>query len=124
MAQNKGFSLLEIVCVLLVLGVLAIIAVPKYTDTGVETLADAAILKDSLRQTIMRAMADLSTANWNIVVASKSVGIYKDTSLVSSYSLSVYSGSFSISFNNLGQPQGTYSLPYSITIDSETGYIP
>ena len=122
--NNKGFTILELVACLVLLGILSIFVISKYTDTGVDDVVDESVIKDALRQTIIRAMSDLSTANWNIYVASKNIQVRKDTTVISSYDLTSYSGSFSIYFNNLGQPQSTPTLPYSITIESETGYVP
>ena len=133
MKFNKGFTLLEIIVSLIILGVIAVAIVPKNTDQGVEDVVDASVLKDALRQTIMRAMSDISTANWNVVVSSKTILVKKDTTTISTYALQKYSGSFSISFNQLGQPyefnqsgqpQTGPVLPYSIAIDPETGFIP
>lgn len=124
MKFNKGFTLLEIIVSLIILGVIAVAIVPKNTTQGVGDVVDASVLKYALRQTIMRAMSDISTANWNIVVSNKNIFVKKDMTTTSTYTLQTYSGSFSISFNNLGQPQSTPALPYSIAIDSETGFIP
>lgn len=125
MKKNSfGFTLIELVACLVILGIVSIFVMPKYSDQGVNDIVDKGILKDSIRQTIMRSMSDLSGANWNINVASKVAQVRKNTNVISSYNLTSYSGSFNIYFNNLGQPQSTPTLPYSITIESETGYVP
>ena len=124
MKGSKGFTIIELIACLSIIGLLAVVAMMKYSDPGIDRLADAAVLKSALRQTIMRAMSDLSTANWNINVAGKVAAVKKDTTVVASYALKAYTGSFSIYFNQLGQRQSSPTLPYSITIDSETGYVP
>jgi len=124
MINIKGFTLVEIVAVLIILCVLAVIVVNKYSDPGVDSVIDASTIKVALRQTIMNAMSDLSSSNWNISVGNKEVQIKNENTSVAIYELKKYDGSFSIQFDNLGQPQNTPSLPYSITIDPITGYIP
>lgn len=120
----RGFTLLEVIATLVLLGILSIFVISSYNAPDVDTIVDESILKSAIRQTIMRAMSDLSTANWNIVVANRTAQVKKDTTIMSSYNLQKYSGSFTISFNNLGQPQSSPALPYSITIESETGFVP
>ena len=124
MKLNKGFTLLEIIVSLVVLGVISAAVISKNSDQGVKDVVDASVIKDALRQTIMRAMSDISTANWNVVVSNKSILVKKDTTTISTYTLQKYSRSFLISFNQLGQPQSKPELPYSISIDPETGFIP
>ena len=124
MKKDNGFTIIELIACLSIIGLLTVVAMIKYSDPGVDTLADSAILKSAIRQTIMRAMSDLSTANWNINVAGKVAAVKKDATVVASYDLKAYAGSFSISFNQFGQRQSNPALPYSITIDSETGYVP
>ena len=125
MKCNKGFTLLEIIASLIILGIIAVVIVPRKSDQGVSDIVDASVLKDAIRQTVMRSMSDLSGANWNINVASKVVQVKKGATIVSTYSLVSYSGSFSIAFDNFGRPPSVLpTLPYSITIESETGYVP
>ena len=69
-------------------------------------------------------MSDLPDANWNISVAGKQATIKKDATTVTSYDLSSYSGTFSIAFDELGKPVSVPALPYSITMDAVTGFIP
>lgn len=123
MIKINGFTLLEIIAALVIIGILATVAITKLNDNEVESMADTAIIKSSLRQTIMRAMSDVSTANWNISVSNKIISIKKDTTPIVSHDLQEYEGTFTINFNELGQPQSSPILPYSITIDSETGYV-
>ena len=56
MRKSSGFTLIEAVAVLIVLGILAVIVITKYTAQGTESAVDASILKDAIRQTQMRAM--------------------------------------------------------------------
>ncbi len=122
--KSQGFTLVEIIMCLLILGILAAIVTPRYSAPDANSLVDESILKTSIRQTIIRAMSDVENANWNIHVVNKSVQVRDDQTVISNYALQTYNGSFDIAFNNLGQPQSTPSLPYGITIDQETGFVP
>jgi len=124
MRKRSGFTLIEAVAVLIVLGILTVIVMTRYTGQGTESAVDASILKDAIRQTQMRAMSDLPDANWNISVAGKQATIKKDATTVTSYDLSSYSGTFSIAFDEFGKPTSVPALPYSITMDAVTGFIP
>jgi len=118
-----GFTLLEIIAVLALLGILAIVAIPRYTSLGIDAISDSDILIASTRQAQMRAMGDISSANWKIIVADKTVNIQNGTSVLYSNSLTNTTSGFSIAFDNKGRVSTTTgSIPF--TIDTETGYIP
>lgn len=116
--------MIEVVAVLILLGILSVFVISKYTTQGTDNVVDKSILKDAIRQTQMRAMSDLSTAKWNISVANKQATVKKDTTAIQSYELNSYSGTFSIAFDQFGKPTSVPALPYSMSMDSETGFIP
>jgi type II secretory pathway pseudopilin PulG len=66
-AKAGGFSLIEIVVVLVFLGVLTAVAVSKYSTTNISAAAEADVFQASLRYAQQRAMGDIST--WGISVA-------------------------------------------------------
>lgn len=124
--SQNAFTLVEVIVVLIVLGMLVAYAVSKFSTGSVDTVVDASVIKDVVRQAQMRAMADISGAGWavsvngpsNTAVIQKS-GVTKQTSTTKSYS-----GSFVINFDNMGVPTITItsgSLPF--TIDSVTGFV-
>jgi prepilin-type N-terminal cleavage/methylation domain-containing protein len=123
--KNPGFTLIEFIAVLIILGIVAAVAISKYSDQNAPNRVDTDVIKDVIRKTQMRAMADLSNANWNISASGTTVSIYKDTTLSSTTSLNnTLASPFTIYFNNLGGvSSSTGSLPYSITIDTETGFV-
>lgn len=121
-----GFTLLEVVATLVLLGVLAVVAVSKYSTSTAGTRADTDVIKDLIRETQMRAMVDLPAANWNIGASGTTVCIYKDTTLSRTITLNnTLANQFRIYFNNFGGvSSSTGALPSSVTICAETGFVP
>ncbi|MDD2391034.1 MAG: prepilin-type N-terminal cleavage/methylation domain-containing protein [Desulfobacterales bacterium] len=65
--NEKGFTLIEIIAVLILLGILAAVAVPKYIDLTVEAkdrAIDAGIAELNSREALVWGKAKLSTATW------------------------------------------------------------
>lgn len=66
-ANQRGFTLIEIIVVLLLLGVLAAVAISKYSTNNITAATEADVFKASLRYAQQRAMGDIST--WGISIA-------------------------------------------------------
>lgn len=66
-ACRRGFTLIEIVVVLVLLGVLAAVAISKYSTNNISAVTEADVFKASLRYAQQRAMGDIST--WGISIA-------------------------------------------------------
>ena len=66
-ACHRGFTLIEIVVVLVLLGVLAAVAISKYSTNNITAATEADVFKASLRYAQQRAMGDIST--WGISIA-------------------------------------------------------
>jgi type II secretory pathway pseudopilin PulG len=62
--------LIEVVAVLLVLGVLSVVVIPKYSTGNAAVVAEVEVFKSCLRYAQARAMGDIST--WGIAIDSKS----------------------------------------------------
>lgn len=61
---SGGFTVLEVVTVLIILGILAAVAVARYRDAGADDIAAASSLKTHLRYAQLRAMGDIR--QWRI----------------------------------------------------------
>jgi prepilin-type N-terminal cleavage/methylation domain-containing protein len=66
----RGFTLLEVVAVLILLGILAAVAISRYSTGNASAVAEAEIFKSCLRYAQVRAMGDIST--WGIMIDSNS----------------------------------------------------
>lgn len=66
--KRKGFTLVEIIAVLVILGILASVAVPKYIDLQAEAgnkAIDAAIAELNGRESLLWGKVKLSTNGWS-----------------------------------------------------------
>lgn len=149
-APNQGFSLIEIIVVLILMGILTAVAVPRMMDNSVDERADADKLKVHLRYAQMQALN--SDKSWGIQASGGSYFLYHDGNTDNkaafpaensdqvSFNTSV-SPSFTISFDGWGRPytdtdsDPEVNTPFSstrtisigsesISITPETGFIP
>ena len=75
MYSRKGFTLLEIITVMIILGVLAATLVSKAMDDSAEIAAELEAVKGHLRYAQSRAMAD--STNWYVQFAADSYTLYE-----------------------------------------------
>ncbi len=150
MRQSSGFTLIEVVMVLVIAGILGAVAAPKFFDVGTfnmrgfhdETLALLRYAQKSAiaqRRTVCVAFT-LSSAALKIASAAPPSSTC-DTDIadptgsnVAPYTVTAKSGinytakPTDFSFNALGQPNPpqtlqVFGMTQSITIETETGYI-
>ena len=108
---NRGFSLLELVTVLVVVGILAAVAVPRLSDTQIY---DQLGLYDNTRAILRYAQKS--------AIATRRVVCVTFTLTSATLTVAQTAGSFNCGANNLTGPSG--ENPYTITAKSSATYAP
>lgn len=81
----RGFTLIEAVVVLLLIGIMAVYAINRVEDQQFRVIAEADALRAALRYAQSRAMADIYT--WGISLSAGSYQLVEDNPTVSGASL-------------------------------------
>ncbi|MFW6011015.1 MAG: pilus assembly FimT family protein [Desulfosalsimonas sp.] len=76
--SGSGFTILELVAVLLILGIITAVAISKYSDTNTTDIAAANTFKSHLRYAHLRAMGD--TVSWGIEIETTAYTLQKNGS--------------------------------------------
>lgn len=100
-ADNRGFTIIEVVAILIVIGIIAAVAVSRSISTQHDLISEADIVKTHLRFAQLKALQD-DTASWGIVFTS------------SSYTLN-NNGAPSVIVNLPAEGSNTHSFPSGIT---------
>ena len=75
--RNRGFTLIEAIAVLVLMGILATVVISSYSSTEINALvAEEATLKSHLRFAQLRAMND--NASWGIALSPGAYTLQKD----------------------------------------------
>jgi MSHA pilin protein MshC len=141
--DNKGFTLIEIIAVLIILGIMLAVAVSRMRANDSDLIPQADIVKSHLRFAQLKALADdsTSTTTWGIVFSSTSYTLYNNTTAASislpgengnshSFPSGVVSSTPTVAFDSWGNPGATISViltqggaSTTINIANTTGYI-
>ena len=122
MQNDHGFTLIELIMVIVIIGILAFVAIQKYSATSDVSLATAAdMIKSDIRSVQALAMAKHTakslTFGSTIYTFDKQSGTQQrnlDNIFDGKISLNTYPGS--ITFNSLGEPTSTTDPGDSISI--------
>jgi len=151
MRLSKGFTFVELVVTLLMIGALAVVAYPRLSSTVIEEAAFEQQLLNALRYAHKQAMNSGCAIRVEVRAASNDYGVYlRDDATATSCGSAgfgsnplpdpaggVYAGSapdgvtissgLAFTFDGLGRPQpagGSMSFNgRSIVVESETGYV-
>ena len=76
--NRRGFTMIEVICALMVLGIIAAISVSRRVATPAELIVELETLKSHLRYAQYKAMSDLPGTTWGILLNNGSYTLYKD----------------------------------------------
>ena len=103
-----GFSLLEVVAVLLLIGILAVAAAVKYGKSGTRAIAEADGLRSVLRYAQSRAMADVYT--WGVSFTATSYSLFSNNPSQTGHAIP-------------GQGSNTHALASGVTLSGTSPII-
>jgi MSHA pilin protein MshC len=151
--NNKGFTLIEVVAVLIILGILSAVAISRGIDTReVELQAEVDTLKAHLRYAQYLALNDISPVKWGIQISGPTYTLVRNSNgdgatfdnpynlpgeSSQTHSIAPFTATtINLLFDEWGSPYNTAAKltanqtialnpgSQSFTITPETGYIP
>jgi prepilin-type N-terminal cleavage/methylation domain-containing protein len=70
-ADNRGFTLIEVIAVLIILGIISAVAITRAISTQEDLISQVEVVKSHLRYAQLKALQD-DTATWGIAFAANS----------------------------------------------------
>jgi len=142
-AHRSGFTLIEVILVLLVLGVLAAVVIPRVGNLGDDVRAEAERLRANLRYAQSLAMTG-NTADWSVLISPQSYQLQRNGQpapvnwpggnaplRVLAGGVTITGGAGVLAFDHLGAPPATVSIVLSdgartatVTVLGFTGLVP
>ncbi len=138
-----GFTLIEVIATLLLLGVMAALVVPRMVETGAGVVAEADRMRANLRFAQTLAMS-ANTASWAVRIEAQSYQLLRDgepspigwpdgsgTVRVMNPGVQVTGGAGMLAFDTMGAPSSTYTINLTdggrletVIVTGFTGLIP
>jgi MSHA pilin protein MshC len=105
-SDNKGFTLIEVIAVLIILGIFAAVAASRVGSNQNELIPQTDILKSHLRYAQLKALSDDTSTSWGIVFTSST-----------SYTITnvPVSGGTAVSINLPSENSSTHTFPSGVT---------
>jgi MSHA pilin protein MshC len=150
-ADNRGFTLIEVIAVLIILGIIAAVVVSRGMSSQNDLITQADIVKTHLRFAQLKALADdsTSTSTWGIAFSGTSYTLYNNGVAASinlpgdngnshTFPSGVTVADTTVTFNSWGSPADSSGTPLTgnttvtlsqggvtttINIANNTGYI-
>ena len=109
--RSSGFTLTEVIAVLIILGILAVIAVSRSMSTQNDLITQADIVKSHLRFAQLKALSDDTSASWGINFGGSSYTLYKN-------------GVDATPIKLPSEDSSTHTFPNAVTVTSVTPSAP
>lgn len=126
MRNEGGFTLIELIMVIVIIGILAFVAITKYPSTGISLETAAAMIRSDIRSVQALAMAKHasqtltfnSSTEYEFPVIGEEGNKSRNFADIFKGGISLSSIPANITFNSLGEPTATQDDSITITTGS------
>jgi MSHA pilin protein MshC len=133
--KEQGFTLIELIMVLIIVGVLSVVAVSKFNPASFDSAAAAGELVSAIRYAQERSMSNTGGTNYNIVITTSGYTVKQGASNIThpvtgaaSYSNdsggvwanASISPALTITFDGDGAPDLAANQTFTLTVGSES----